>query len=596
MGKKKSKIFVIICLMSLVILPVNNIKDTNAANSDPNFVISILIPETTARSSYWSVILEQQLAKIGIGVEEVLTLSWFEIGSRLWSYPGPYPIPTHAEGGFDILLYDQKSGLDFNVFGLYDSPSLCPNGDNFLQFAYDDMDFAVENYSDHLTTEDRLYWAKEIQAILYEYVPSIAVVYLEKLFVHDPNLVGWNPLLWYHDYQNMAEWKIPSEEVLVYAQVAPSEKFHIYNESLPLPFEAQFQWLNQIYNGMIEHQTSTDGFFGSCIAANWNTTDGMNYTIQLHPNATWADGTPLNASDIEYSFYLKGEMPIQFADLAYKYIDVTIIDEHNLKINFETKQFFHENMFPLPIIPKHIWKDIAPENHTSQAETWAITNPSKLMGAGPYYLFDFNNDTQTIHLKRNEFYNNWTGITPHFEDILFKYYPNKESALEAVSNGTVDVVDTRFSVYIDEVPENTSYTLTPSGEVQQLAINNLHPYIGTGALCPISDPESGKYIRKAISHMIPREIIANEIYDGLATPASTPWPNSALDFDESLETYVYDFNIARECIINVGYWPYIPPQITTTPPTTVSIGFSFGIIATIVASVIIIIQFKRKRR
>jgi ABC-type transport system substrate-binding protein len=254
------------------------------------------------------------------------------------------------------------------------------------------------------------------------------------------------------------------------------------------------------------------------------------------------------------------------------------------------KNLFPENMLSLPIIPKHIWKDVSAENHTSQAETWALTNPSKLIGTGPYYLYDFNSETTSIHLKRNDYYKNWTGLNPHFEDIIFKLYSNKELALLDLSNGAVDVVDTLFSINKEEVPENASYTLTPSGKVQQLAINNLHPYLGTGNLCPIADESSALNIRKAISHIIPRDTIANEIYNGLAIPAATPWLNSALDFDDSLAPYTYDLEQAQQYMIDDEFWP-----ICHTPTTTESIGNSLKIFTLITSIVIISIQLKSRR-
>jgi ABC-type transport system substrate-binding protein len=591
MGKEKEKtIAILIIFVSFAFLPVALDTNIKAVNPPAFFKISILVPKYNAKSNYWATILSEQLPKIGIGVDEIKAADWSEIYQRVLDYQEPHPIPTFAEGGYDVLIYEDLNGLDFNPFFIYDSQFI--ESTNFLQYESQEMDLAIANYNNQTIVADRLQWANEIQSILYEDLPSLAVVNQHSLYVHDSQLTGWNPWLWEHVYQNMANWSIPIENTLSYAQAEPTSNFHIY--IYDHTWEAQ--WLHQIYNGLIEHNASIDGFYGPCIASEWETTDGMNYTVQLRPDVRWADGSTLNASDVEYSFLLRGNVFTHYSDyFIYKTANVTVINEYNLKISFPYKEIFPENLLALPIVPKHIWENIAYENHSSQAETWALTNPDKIFGTGPYYLFDYNKNTNTIHLKRNDYYDDWSNTTPYFENIYFKYYADKESALIDLANGKLDIVDSAFDTDILEVLTNTSYTLVPSGKVQQIAINNQQPYIGSGELCPIASPESAKKIRKAISFAIPRQLIADEVYQGLATPASTTWPNSALDFDETLLPYDYKLCLAKNLMQFSGfqYCGFIDycdptPDPCSSPSVTINVGFS------LISITVVIIIVKRK--
>ena len=90
----------------------------------------------------------------------------------------------------------------------------------------------------------------------------------------------------------------------------------------------------------------------------------------------------------------------------------------------------------------------------------------------------------------------------------------------------------------------------------------MHPYLGTGELCPISDPESGKYIRKAISHMVPRQVIVDEILDGLGYPGVTHWPKVSIGFDETLEPYEYSIETALAHMAAAGYDVTITTEIS----------------------------------
>jgi len=59
-----------------------------------------------------------------------------------------------------------------------------------------------------------------------------------------------------------------------------------------------------------------------------------------------------------------------------------------------------------------------------------------------------------------------------------------------------------------------------------MSVNMKHPVIGTGELTPLGTPLAAKYLRKAISHACPREVIVDQILDGLGAPATTAIPDS----------------------------------------------------------------------
>lgn len=156
-------------------------------------------------------------------------------------------------------------------------------------------------------------------------------------------------------------------------------------------------------------------------------------------------------------------------------------------------------------------------------------------------------------MKRNEYFDDWSGITPNFADIYFEFYSNIEGALVALTAGDIDMVDSNFRPQIYEIPTGVKYELVDQPGSQEMAFNNLHPIIGTGELCPISSPESGKHIRKAISYLIPRIRIIDEILSGLGTPGVTPFPRGSVGFDETLESLEYSTSLALHHMQLAGY-------------------------------------------
>ncbi|MHA1125802.1 MAG: ABC transporter substrate-binding protein [Candidatus Heimdallarchaeota archaeon] len=603
--RKKEAIMILIMLVGMNFIPSINLEKTLAADPVPFFYISILAPNTNPYRNQMATLMVDLLPKIGIGIDVFDLTGWSQIAPRTWSYPGPFPIPNYTQGGFDILFVSWNWGLDLDPTGLYDSPSITPYGDNFYQYNNSEMDLAISSYTSSIVTADKIQYAKDIQALLYEELPQTALVYPQEIYPMNENFSqsSWDVLLWSKNYQPMENWLIPSQSEFHYATPATFEDFHIYKYDSV--FDAQ--WLKQIYNGLVERQPSTY-LWGSRLATSYSTLDGLTWTLDINPNAKWADGTALTAVDVNYSYNLLIDPAFGSPDLAYwqTFLDtdsVHIINPQQVEITFKQPYVFQERNLAVDLMPEHIWGPIDPALHEAQAITWATTDPNKLLGAGPYYLEEYNVTNQIIHLKVNPYFDDWSGITPNFDDVYLEFYSSKEAALTALANGVIDMVDANFYVQIDEVPVNSNYQLVGTGICHEMAFNCLHQIIGTGELCPIADPASGIHIRKAISHMIPRDVIAEDIYDGLGIPGVTGWPPTSIGFDNTLEPLEYNITLAMDHMRAAGYVYPGDNNITTSPTptsptTTITFGIAFSsIIGTLILAGCItnFIRYKKRR-
>jgi len=554
------KIAIIVMLFSLISINYNmNSGDSIAIK--PFFEITVLCPETTPERIEWAALIAERLPLIGIKTELIIT-NWSEISRRTWGYPGPYPIPTHAEGGFDALfIFCMLDGIDVNPIGSFDTPCMPPNGDNFYQYSDPEMDWAIGNYSQSFVLADRIKYAHDIQALLYEDVPAATITYPVDLFAMDPNFdqESWDALLWDNAYQDMTNWSIPGQTEFHYAAPADFVDFHVFKtESI---YDAQ--WTHQIYGGLVERFAGPPYYrsFGPYACSSFNSTDGLTYNVQINPDLKFADGHVCNASDVEYSYDLLINPDFGHPDYGFysKYLtneSVVINSEFEVTITFNQSYVFQDMLLAIDILPKHIWESIAPGDQEDQAVTWAADDSldsQKIIGIGPYYLEDYDGINSVLHLKRNDYFKNWTGNNPNFEDIYFEFWSNKESALSALAAGDIDMLDSQFSPRIEEVPAGVKYELVDGIGSQEMAFNCLHPIIGTGELCPISSPESGKYIRKAISHLIPRNnSIADTMY-GICSPGVTPFPRGAVGFDETLGPIEYSISAALYYMSLAGY-------------------------------------------
>jgi len=551
-------------MLTLAVTPFLS-TETSSANPGPFFSISLLAPNTNPARNQWATLMVEQLPKIGIEVDVFDHTGWAQISPRTWGHPGPYPVPTYAEGGFDILFVGWSWGLDFDPTGLYDTAGITPYGDNFYQYANPEMDWAIGNYTQSFALADRIDWLEEIQDILYEDNPTICIIYPLSLYPFVEGFTGWDGLLWASNYQPWVDWTIEGQTEFHYAVPADFEDFHI------MTYESVYdaQWLRQIYNALIERDPLNDRAYGPWLAESFSSSDGQKYNVVIKDDAVWADGLPVTTDDVIYNYKLAVTPDLGGTGYStyIKYWDnssITKISDKEFTIDFLTPYVFQEGNLGIDLIPPQVWEAIAPIDHQTQAVEWANDNPEKMYGAGPYMLDNYDATNGIIHLVKNPHFTDWYGKDPGFDDAYLQFYGSKEGALAALAAGDVDMVDAQFSPQFDEIDiPGVSYELIEDPGTQEMGLNMLHPWFGTGELCPIAGEKSANAIRKAISHIVPREIIVEEILNGLGAPATTGCPNVAIGYNTALEPYKYDINLALHYMKDAGF-DVSPTGITGT--------------------------------
>ncbi|MCG3255366.1 MAG: hypothetical protein KAU62_04705, partial [Candidatus Heimdallarchaeota archaeon] len=156
------------------------------------------------------------------------------------------------------------------------------------------------------------------------------------------------------------------------------------------------------------------------------------------------------------------------------------------------------------------------------------------------------------------------GYDAKLNELYLQCIPDINDALTELIADGVDLIEphrdltwTRYESFL-----NISYLNSLDGisgvKVDQrvhhtMDMNLLHPIFGTGELTPEGTPEAGLYLRKAISHAIPRQQIIDELFGGLGTPATTIVPELFQRGDSSLTPYAYDFELAQDYLKLAGY-------------------------------------------
>ena len=183
--------------------------------------------------------------------------------------------------------------------------------------------------------------------------------------------------------------------------------------------------LSLLYDTLFALDTETGEYVGS-LCQEWTVEDGAArggklWKLTLRPGVVWHDGTPLTASDVEFSL----QSAKDFSNL-FSYPELELLDATGIAVNDDTHLAFivwgdvpymEELLSRVPILPRHIWNGIdgveynssgVPRNILLARENLysAPADRSTMIGSGPF-VWDGWKDGALV-LRRNGSY--WNGI------------------------------------------------------------------------------------------------------------------------------------------------------------------------------------------
>lgn len=280
------------------------------------------------------------------------------------------------------------------------------------------------------------------------------------------------------------------------------------------------------------------------LAKSWShNRDGTVWTFNLEEGVTWHDGEPFTSGDVKFTFeYMRDNELGYFTDYVDPITDIDTPDENTVVLTFEEAQSWMPNMW-VPIVPKHIWEEVDPEEAGSTYENLTA------VGTGPF---------QTVEYKKGEYLRmaanpDYFKGAPKIDEIIFVNYGNAPVMAEALKLGEVDI--------ITEVPGAQFKSLLDVEGI--VALEATSPSFSELAMNVWDDPESGgnpllldRNVRIAIEHAINRQHMIDAISFGYGEPGTTLVP-PIYDFWHlklpASELREYNPEKARQILEDAGY-------------------------------------------
>jgi peptide/nickel transport system substrate-binding protein len=297
-----------------------------------------------------------------------------------------------------------------------------------------------------------------------------------------------------------------------------------------------------LFSGLV--QFDENGQPKADVAEAWGVSqDGKVYNFTLRPDATWHDGTPVTSDDVIFTIdRMKGDgslYPQDIKDLWNK-IEVTKLNDKNLKFTLPEPFVPFMDYLTFGVLPKHLLESVPPDQMAN-----AEFNISPV-GSGPYkfdhLLVEDGKITGVVLTVNPKYY----GKPPYIEQVVFRYYPTSQAALDAYRQG--DVLS---------VSQITPDVLNAALEEPNLSIYSSRlPKMGM-VLLNTKNPEAtfldNAKVRRALMLAINRPYLINKYLQGQAVPANGPILPNSWAYHEGLEQIPYDPAQAVNILKAEGY-------------------------------------------
>lgn len=199
--------------------------------------------------------------------------------------------------------------------------------------------------------------------------------------------------------------------------------------------------LGLVYESLLESAEDEISASYGLIAEAVNFPDDVSSaTYRIRAEAKWADGTPITAQDIVFSFEKAVELSPQQANY-YKHVSgAEAVNEREVKFTFDEKnnRELPQIVGQLLIVPKHWWLA-----NGSDGKPRDITRGTlePVMGSGPYKIAGISAGTSVNYELRDDYWGKDLNINKgrhNFQRVTYNYYSDMDVAFEAFKAGNVD--------------------------------------------------------------------------------------------------------------------------------------------------------------
>ena len=297
-----------------------------------------------------------------------------------------------------------------------------------------------------------------------------------------------------------------------------------------------------IYSSLV--QFDDRGLPQAELAESWGISlDATVYNFSLRPDARWHDGEPVTSADVVFTIDLLRSPNLPIPEDVREFwleIEVTALDDFTLQFRLPEPFAPFLDYLTFGVLPARYFVGLEPVE--------VIDSDFNLspVGSGPYKFENFiieNGTIEGVSLISNDQY--YQG-RPFIDQIIFRYFPDETSALEAFRKDNVQGISQITSPVLQEALNEESLKMY-TGRLPELMIvffNLDHP-----KKIFFQDTD----IRKALLMGLNRQWMIDHLFDGQAAVANGPIFPNTWAYYEGITQIEYDPDRAIKAIRDAGY-------------------------------------------
>ena len=287
--------------------------------------------------------------------------------------------------------------------------------------------------------------------------------------------------------------------------------------------------------------------------------DGLWIRAHINPRARFSDGAPVTAEDVRWTNLDFIGNPLIEAERTRStqdnLKDVKVIDDRTVEFLF--KEPFFTNVliaFGNPVLPKHWYSKFEPSQLNQATGLLMGSGQFKLerLPSGPEDLGVQWTPGTDVVLVRNEQY--WA-TKPSLERIRFKTVSDELARLVAFRNGEGDLI-TPSSPQFNKVTREE-----PGFEDKAFALKWVNMRCGYSFIAWQCGPRAGKdptpfadvRVRRAMTHLLDRERMITDIWDGIGIVSKGPMNPESPASDPATKPLAYDPEKGKALLAEAGW-------------------------------------------
>ncbi len=292
--------------------------------------------------------------------------------------------------------------------------------------------------------------------------------------------------------------------------------------------------LPTIENGLAARETLDNGDTGVAV------------TYDIHPDATWGDGTPVTAHDVVFTWQVGRNELSGFAGIEgfRRTLAIDVIDDKTFTVHVDRLTYQYNNYGLMPL-PAHLERAVYAEPAEYRFRTLYDADPTNPgLYFGPYRVSEFASGSHIV-LERNP---TWYGAPPQFDRVVIRVIENT-AALEAnLLSGEIDYIAGELGFSVEQA---LSFERRHGGRYDilykpGLIYEHMDVYLDNPHLADVR-------VRRALLYALDRELLSEQLFGGHQPVAHSNVNPLDRVYSADIPVYGYDPERAAQLLDEAGW-------------------------------------------